>query len=56
MRGKKRSIAVRRKKEEIMQEKELGGVCEKLLIIAFAALAGSFLKGIVIGYLIGKHR
>ena len=56
MRGKKRSIAVRKKKEEAVKAKELDGLCEKLLIIAAVALICSFLKGILIGYLIGKRK
>ena len=57
MTGKKRGIATRRKKEMILQKKDNGCHISKEVIFVFcvAAMIGSFLKGIVLGYLLGKH-
>jgi len=56
MKGRKRSIATRRKKEEVLLAKEAEGICRILFIVAGAALVGSFLKGLIIGYFVGKNR
>jgi len=56
MKGRKRSIATRRKKEEVMEAKAIDGLCEKALIVAGLALVGAFLKGFLLGYLLGKNR
>jgi len=56
--GRKRGISIRRKKEIILQKKDDGCHISKEIIIAFcvAAMIGSFLKGLVLGYLWGKNK
>jgi len=58
MTGRRRGVATRRKKETAMQKYEQEYSIPLEMIIAFSviALLGALLKGLVIGYFLGKKR